>query len=118
VEAHTGAVIGLTLSADGALLAGAGDRRIRLWRIADLTPAGAIEAADTVAGAAQFTPDGRFLAVATARSVTIWAADGRPVARLNTAALVQSVAFAPDGQTIAAATYGGQVQLWRFTPAP
>jgi WD40 repeat protein len=113
VEAHTGAVIDLTLSAGGALLASTGDRRIRLWRTADLTPAGVIEATDTLAGAAQFTPDGRFLAVATARSVAIGAADGRPVTRLNTDALVQSVAFAPDGQTIAAATYGGQVQLWQ-----
>jgi WD40 repeat protein len=61
-----------------------------------------------------FSPDGRTLAAAAGRGVTLWdAAAGTPRAVLKGhARLVNGVMFSPDGRTVASAANDGTVRLW------
>ena len=61
-----------------------------------------------------FSGDGRRLAVGTTLGVYLY--DGATLAQtglISTSAWVRSVAFSPDGQTLAAGSYDDNVRLWR-----
>lgn len=64
---------------------------------------------------AQFSPDGKVLAVAVDRVITLWAVDdGRPLAELHTDVLLHGVAFSPDGRFLVA---GGAapIPIWQLS---
>ncbi|MCY1143577.1 TIR domain-containing protein [Actinoplanes sp. Pm04-4] len=120
----------MTFSPDGKTIAAAGydDNTVRLWDVA--RPARPRERAvlrTDGASALAFRPDGRVLAVGGSAGTThLWdvASSGRPV-RLpssmtvgsrDSSSWVRSVAFAPDGRTLALtasdAGYVGEMSLW------
>jgi WD40 repeat protein/energy-coupling factor transporter ATP-binding protein EcfA2 len=118
--AHKGRVHGIASSADGRMLASAGndDGTVRLWDVATRRPSGAPlrSGAGSVADVA-LSPDGRRLAVGTLPEqgpiqVQVWDVATR---KQLGAFEVQGQAkpqFSPDGQTIAANAGQGQVVLW------
>lgn len=61
-----------------------------------------------------YSPDGRLLAVGTATGLALYDAQTQAELRfIPSDSWVRSVAFAPDGQTLAAGYYGPEVRLWR-----
>jgi WD40 repeat protein len=137
---HEGGVAGLAWSPDGKTLASAGrNGSVRLWQVpggAELRNLPGRGGADRLSpGLVAFSPDGRLLATAGGEYVPLWnpvtgkrasdptgpedgvqlwdAATGKRVRRLGAPdVLSHSIAFAPDGKTLAAGGCGRFVRLF------
>lgn len=99
---HPGAQ-SMALSADGAVLvtAGGADRKVRVWDTASGRP---LHALDGEAPAA-ISPDGATIAFpGTGRKVLLWRPDrgGGPEARGASLKHIRTLAFSPDGRSLAA----------------
>jgi WD40 repeat protein len=117
----TNDVLALAFSPDGHTLVGSGwDHSIRLWNVTD--PAHAVPLGQPLTGFAHpvwqvaFSSDGRTIAATDEDNwFQLWnvADPARPVmlAQTDTGSPVSTVAFSPDGRTLATST-SGQVQLW------
>ena len=115
-------VYGLETSADGKTLAVTSDEGVRLWDLRlmrPLTAAPAAESADVRDAA--FGPGGRRLALAVGGALrVVQASSGAVVAEAAAAhggTPIDTVAFAPDGRTLAGADAAGLVKLWRLDGA-
>jgi len=120
-KGHTGAVLGVALSADGRQAATASaDRAVKLWDL----PAGkeltSFPGLNTPIHAVQFSPDGQVLAASgddaiirvwdlsnrTARTQFVGPAHTRPL---------RGLAFSPDGKELASAGLDKLVKLWNVS---
>jgi WD40 repeat protein/tRNA A-37 threonylcarbamoyl transferase component Bud32 len=134
VRAHADVCLAALFSPDGATLATAGgDGMIKLWRAADLKgndprPRLMIHAHRGLALSLAYSPDGKTLASAAApdetsrlqthSDVKLWdPITGQLRATLGDARDgFASVAFAPDSQMLAAASFDGSVKVWEAAP--
>jgi len=113
VQAHDGAVLGLSVSPDGARFATCGrGPGAKVWSAAGELlhelPGGASGWVEHVAWA----PAGGRVAVAAGRSVRVWSAEGSLVTEVAPLASTASgLAWSADGSELAAACYGG-VHFW------
>ncbi len=118
---HAGAVYGIAFSPDGTLLATVGtDNAVRLWDVAGRRPSGEPLNGHTDAiNCVAFSRDGRTLATGSRdRTVRLWDVPARrPIGPLPGSSdlayspYVYSVAFSPDGATLAADNTN-TVSLW------
>ncbi len=111
-------VYSVAFSADGKLLASGGNQGdIKLWNFTTGKESVTLRGAPG-AWRVAFSPDGRLLAVASGLmggyGVNLWdVATGKPQATLDHAGeLVRSLAFSPDGKTLATGTDRKTVRLW------
>ncbi len=106
---HPGQVDGLAWSPDGTLLA-SDDGQARLWGAngADVAHFGENSSHPV------WSPDGSILAVAKLDAIRLNHPDGTAVAHLNGhTSTVESLAWAPDGKTLASGSTDSTVRLWR-----
>jgi WD40 repeat protein len=103
-------------SPDSRLLAAASPRDSRVWELAtgrvitDLP----INSLDQAA----FSSDGRRLAAVNGERIAVWDVGLRKqIADWQVAARVETIAFSPDGRTVATGHHDGTILLWRV-PAP
>jgi WD40 repeat protein len=103
----------LSVNTDGSLVAVAHGGRVSIRRVATRELAGVIDAGGP-ASAVAFAPDGRLVAVGTARgTIGIWNVDGRRSAVLATRqGPVTTLAFSPAGDRIAAGFRHGFFAVW------
>lgn len=123
---HRDGVTSVAFSPDGQTLASASkDGTIRLWRVADGALLHALRAEvsdtalETVNGVA-FSPDGQRLAVAAdsfQQTVQLWSVPtGTLLGAYAGNTFAESAVFAPDGQTLVAATF--DQGLWVMSASP
>lgn len=117
VTGRNGAVVGMSFSPDGRLLAIDGYDGSQSPRVAAGEPDGDALTDTSGVVAAAFSPDGRLLATGGyGMTVQLWdAVTRRPVGDPLTGLThtVKAVAFSPDGRLLAAADVRGKVRLWR-----
>ena len=111
------AVWSLAYSPDGTVLAaGLAKGTVKLWDVKTGQPGATFSAPDV--RALTFSPDGKFLA-AGAGSVTLWdTATWQLRATLQRHQdVIHTVAFSPDGWTLASASQDGTIKLCSLSPA-
>ncbi|GAM52755.1 hypothetical protein EBME_1218 [bacterium endosymbiont of Mortierella elongata FMR23-6] len=117
LEGHTSAVMSVSFSPDGNLLAsGSNDRTVRLWSVKSGETLYTFEGHGSLVDSVAFSlPDGQFLASGSAdRTVRLW----RVESRQESPALgghhgqVDNVAFSPNGNFLASGSYDKTIKLW------
>lgn len=108
---------GLALSPDGGTVAVRTflDDGIWLWDVARAVPLHVLPApAGCGLGVTSFSPDGRFLAVGSGETVSLWRVDGTVARQLGPYPedLMHCAVYSPDGRWVAAISSEGQVHLW------
>ena len=106
----------ISFSHDGKLLA-VGGENLTLWDVEKRKVFKELDA--KYAWDADFSPDGKFLAVGLwGGELQIWdAVEGRLAAELDKSEWQMStVAFGPDGKVIAAGSWDGSVRIWNANP--
>jgi WD40 repeat protein len=107
-------VYDIAFSPDGRALAAGGARTTMLWQLASNRRLGeALSVRQGAVNSVAFSPDGRVLASAGAdRTITVW---NYPVGPQYGVPLIRNtdgkIAISPDGTTLAAGSYGGQIYL-------
>ena len=110
LEGHTNTVkSSLAFSPDGKKIASNGNP-VRLWDVATGSSIATFEHGYVVA----FSPTGRILATGGFKIVKLWdVATQRNIATLEGHThIVESLAFSPDGATLASGSYDGMITLW------
>ncbi|MBF8189972.1 PD40 domain-containing protein [Nonomuraea sp. K274] len=114
---HTSIADSMAFSPDGKTLAtGSIEGAVRLWDVSTGRPLGEVLTGDTPSSVA-FSPDGKNLAIAynDDGTVRLWdISTGRRLGKPFTghSGPIRSVAFSPDGSTLASAGDDGTVRLW------
>ncbi|MBF2000640.1 MAG: AAA-like domain-containing protein [Synechococcales cyanobacterium M58_A2018_015] len=113
---HKGRVLSVSFSADGSLLASAGqDQIVRLWN-REQRLAAELKGHQGWIRSISFSPKGSLLATAGFDGVRLWETTGRQVAWLREhRGPAMAVSFSPDGQTIATAGQDRTIRLWSLS---
>jgi WD40 repeat protein/serine/threonine protein kinase len=115
LKAHVGRITCLTFSTDSKLLvSGGADAMVRFWSAADGKELEALPVHQGPLRCLVFAAKGAILAASDGKSVKLWDVTYRkPIADLGPpSAGVRTLAFSPDGKTLAVAASNGVVYLW------
>jgi WD40 repeat protein len=113
---HRGDVMSLVFSpGDQILASGSIDKTVRLWDVKSGEELAVFEGQTDEVFSVAISPDGRTLAAARGcnNTVALWDIPSRqPLAPLQGTAVMQSVAFSPDGCLLATGDFAGLIRVW------
>jgi WD40 repeat protein len=119
LDGHQGGATALAISKDGKFLASGGmDKIIRLWDLAGKKAVRQFKGHDGRISSLSFSQDGKLLASSTGwpgnwdRTARIWDVDTAKELHKMRAEYLGSVAFAPDGKTLAVAPGDATIHLY------
>jgi WD40 repeat protein len=115
LKGHEEDIHAVAFSPDGKTLVTAGeDHNAILWDVNVGQESGAIGTHQSEVAAVAFSPDSKRLATASDRVVKIWdVKSGEPLAGFSDNSIIRSLAFSPDGRTLAAGGMGPDfIMLW------
>lgn len=115
---HPALVHRVVVAADGSkFVTGSHDNIVRLWNLATGAKEREFPSTDLPASALAISPDGKWLAVGSPSSLTIWSTgDGKVLKKFELFAAVTAVAFHPDNKQLAAAV-GDTIRLFDVAQA-
>jgi hypothetical protein len=114
--------LGCKVTSDGKLLVVLCQNELSLWRLADKSLVAKMSLAGITVNQINFSPDGRFVAVATGwqlptspREVRVWStADGKLLHTFRGhKGIVRAVFFSPDGTRAISAGDDGTIRTWK-----
>lgn len=112
LKGHTGYIYAIAFSPDGALLVSGGPNHTIIWNV---RTGQKLEALDDNSWRAVFSPDGKYLAVASQdNSVKLWDVSARRFVRIfkGHTAVVEAIAFSSDNKWLATGGDDNTVRLW------
>jgi WD40 repeat protein len=126
LENHADSVLGVAFSPDGQTLAsGSDDDTIILWNLSTRQPIATLQGHTDDVNTVAFSPDGQTLAsggcaqydedlFCNVGAIILWdVGTGQPITTLKgISSAILSVAFSPDGQTLALGDQLGFISLW------
>ncbi len=114
IQAHQKSASGVAYSPDGSLLATAGyDAMARLWELPGGEKLGEMIGGTFAVPAIAFTPDGASLAIVNGNIIRLRdVGTGRFVKTIAAGSPLFTIAFSPDGRSLASGDVANTVQLW------
>jgi WD40 repeat protein len=129
-QGHKGAVYSVAFSPDGKTIAAGGENNTLLWEVSSKKELGSFPASKQTNSVA-FSPDGKTIAVGNSDgTIRLWeVSSGKKLltfADQSTslygsadyevhANYISSIAFSPDGQTLASGSEQGTIKLWKLS---
>ena len=118
LEGHTELIKAMVFSPDGKSLATASnDQTVKLWDVAKGQAIRTLKGHADLVNAAAFSPDGRILATGgDDKLLKLWdIATGRELLTIKSASDISTVAFSPDGKTVATSYWQDHpvIELWK-----
>jgi WD40 repeat protein len=115
---HTGWMLALDFSPDGATLAtSADDEFVRFWQVADGELTFSIHSGQGPVAGLDFSPNGKLLAGAIWNGAGLWQVNNGnllrtyPIDENN----LTSITFSPDGETLAGGSGTGEIYVWNVS---
>jgi WD40 repeat protein len=100
-------------SPDGLTVAYGGNATpIQLWELSAAKPSNSLDTSGDVTYSFSYSPDGKTVAVGGATGIRMFEVETGKVTRTIPGAAT-SVVYSPDGNTLASASSGGPIQLWK-----